>query len=73
MRGIHGLVALAQELSAFPRGQVPENHLRIIRVPNLDRLRGHVVRVTPLAARRRRAAQGQKSVHWPLPMLAARW
>jgi hypothetical protein len=35
MRGIHGLVVLAQELGAFALGQIPENYLRVIRVLDL--------------------------------------
>src|ERR1035441_3928125 len=32
MRGVHGLVVLAEELGTFPLGQVAENNLRVIRV-----------------------------------------
>ena len=47
MRGVYGVVVLAQELGAFLLGQVPENNLRVIRVVNLDRLGGHAIQITP--------------------------
>src|SRR5260221_4717822 len=40
VRGVHGLVVLAEELSAFVLWQMPENRLGGIRVLNLDRLSG---------------------------------
>jgi hypothetical protein len=43
MRGIHGVVILAQELVSFLLRQVPENDLRVIRILNQKRLGGHEV------------------------------
>jgi hypothetical protein len=47
MRGVHGLVVLAEELGTFPIGQVAENNRRVIRVVNLDRLGGHATKLYP--------------------------
>jgi hypothetical protein len=47
MRGVHGIVVLAEELGTFPLGQVAENNRRVIRVVNLDKLGGHAIQVTP--------------------------
>lgn len=41
MRGIHGLVILAQELGTLAFGQVPENDLGVIWILDVDRLSGH--------------------------------
>src|ERR1017187_9792477 len=45
--GVYGLVVLAEELGAFPLGQVAENNRRIIRVVNLGRLGGHATKLLP--------------------------
>jgi hypothetical protein len=41
MRRIHRLVILAEELGVLTLRQVAENHLRVVRILNLDRLGGH--------------------------------
>ena len=41
VRGVHGLVVLAEELGTLLLRQIPENHLRVIRIFVLDRLSGH--------------------------------
>jgi len=45
--GIHGLVVLEEELGAFLLGQILENHLGVIRILVLNRLSGHVSKLTP--------------------------
>ncbi len=47
MRRIYSLVVLAEELGAFPLGQVPENDLGVIRILILDQPGGHADEVTP--------------------------
>jgi hypothetical protein len=41
MRRLHRLLVLAEELTALPLRQVPENDLRVIRILDLNRLSGH--------------------------------
>jgi hypothetical protein len=44
VRSVHGLVVLAKELTALLLGQIPENHLGVMRILVLDRLSGHVTK-----------------------------
>jgi hypothetical protein len=47
MRDVYSLVILAQELGAFPLGQVPENDLGVIPILVLGQLGGHATEVAP--------------------------
>jgi hypothetical protein len=47
MRGVYSLLVLAEELGAFPLGQVPENDLGVIRILVLGQFGGHATEVTP--------------------------
>lgn len=46
---VHGLLVLAEELSAFALRQVPENHLGIVGILSLDKLSDHDANPTPRA------------------------